>query len=309
MNFEAFVLGCGGMMPLPGRFLTSVLLRREGDLFLFDAGEGTQVSLRKLNLRWKKISAIFISHTHADHVTGLPGLLMLTSQVDREEPLYIYGPPKIKEYVDSSRRVLDMYINYEIIVQEIREPGILQSGEDYRIRCFGLRHSKPCLGYTLEEHSRPGVFYPEKALALGVDRGPLFSRLQAGETLVLEGDRLVRPEDVMGPPRPGRKFSFITDTAYLSDVYREVAASDLLICEGMFCRDLEADAREKLHLTSTQAAQIARDAGVRRLGLIHYSPRYTKRDLPKLLEEAREIFPDTFLTTDGQALELPNREE
>ena len=99
MNLEAFVLGCGGMMPLPYRHLTSVLLRRDGDLFLFDCGEGTQVSLKRLNLKWKKIDAIFISHTHADHVTGLPGILMLNSQVDRKEPLYIYGPPKIAEYV------------------------------------------------------------------------------------------------------------------------------------------------------------------------------------------------------------------
>src|SRR6056297_2408136 len=116
MNLEVFVLGCGGMMPLPGRFLTSVLLRREGDLFLFDCGEGTQVSLKKLQLKWKKINAIFISHTHADHVTGLPGMLMLSSQVDRNEPLYIYGPPKITEFVETSRKVLDMYINYDIVV-------------------------------------------------------------------------------------------------------------------------------------------------------------------------------------------------
>ena len=119
MNLEAFILGCGGMMPLPYRHLTSVLLRREGHLFLFDCGEGTQVALRRLNLRWKRIDTIFISHTHADHITGLPGLLMLSSQVDREEPMYIIGPPKVAEYVETSRRVLDMYINYKIIVKEI----------------------------------------------------------------------------------------------------------------------------------------------------------------------------------------------
>ena len=117
MNLEAFVLGCGGMMPLPYRHLTSVLLRRDGNLFLFDCGEGTQVSLRRLNLKWKKIDAIFISHTHADHITGLPGLMMLSSQVDRDEPLYIYGPPKVADYVESSRKVLDMYINYPVVVK------------------------------------------------------------------------------------------------------------------------------------------------------------------------------------------------
>ena len=120
---EAFVLGSGGTTPLPNRHLTSVLLRREGEVFLFDAGEGTQVSLRAFNLKWKKISAILISHTHADHVTGLPGMLMLSSQVDREDPLYVIGPPRITEYVDANRRVLEMYINYEIRVREIEEPS------------------------------------------------------------------------------------------------------------------------------------------------------------------------------------------
>ena len=162
MNLEAFVLGCGGMMPLPYRHLTSVLVRREGDLFLFDGGEGTQVSLRRLNLKWKKINAIFVSHTHADHVTGLPGILMLSSQVDRDEPLYIYGPPKIAEYIESSRKVLDMYINYPIIVKEITAPCICHEGDGFYIRAFPLEHTKTCVGYTLEELPRPGEFHPER---------------------------------------------------------------------------------------------------------------------------------------------------
>jgi len=198
MNLEAFILGCGGMMPLPNRHLTSVLLRREGELFLFDAGEGTQVSLRRLNLRWKKISVIFVSHTHADHVTGIPGLLMLSSQVDRDDPLYIIGPPRIADYIESSRRVLDMYINYEIVVKEITQPGVVYEGDGFQVRAFPLRHTKPCLGYTMEEEGRPGEFHPDKAEALGVTRGPLWSRLQAGEA-VLSGDGSeVRPEEVLG---------------------------------------------------------------------------------------------------------------
>ena len=209
MNLEAFILGCGGMMPLPHRHLTSMLLRREGDLFLFDAGEGTQVSLRRLNLRWKKINAIFISHTHADHVTGLPGLLMLSSQVDRDDPLYIYGPPKIAEYIDSSRRVLDMYINYEIIVKEVQAPAVCYEGDGFRVRAFPLRHTKLCYGYTLEEDERPGVFHPDKAKGLSVPMGPLWSRLQAGETVeALDGTR-VSPADVLGPPRAGDRKSVV----------------------------------------------------------------------------------------------------
>ena len=146
MNLEAFVLGTGGMMPLPGRGLTSVLVRREGELFLFDCGEGTQIGLRRLNLRWKKITSIFISHTHADHVTGLPGILMLSSQVDRDEPLYIYGPPKIRDFVEAMRRTLDMYINYEIVVREIEGSLVLVQAEDYVIRwCIQNRVSRTAL--------------------------------------------------------------------------------------------------------------------------------------------------------------------
>ena len=310
MNLEAFVLGSGGMMPLPSRHLTSVLLRKDGDLFLFDCGEGTQVSLRRLNLRWKKISAIFISHTHADHVTGLPGILMLSSQVDRDEPLYICGPPKIREYVEMNRKVLDMYINYEIRVVEFTEARTVFEGKDFKVRSFPLEHTKPCFGYTLEEEMRPGIFFPEKAREQGVPVGPLWSTLQQGEAVTNDRGETVEPSQVLGPLRRGRKFSYVTDTLYRRTIAPEVAGSDLLICEGMFASDLEASAREKKHLTAEQAATVARDAGgVKKLGLIHYSPRYGSRELKKLEDEARAIFPSSFLTRDRQCLDIPNEEE
>jgi ribonuclease Z len=299
MNLEAFVLGCGGMMPLPNRHLTSVLLRREGELFLFDGGEGTQVALRRLNLRWKKISVIFISHTHADHVTGLPGLLMLSSQVDRDDPLYIIGPPRIAEYIEASRRVLDMYINYEIVVKEITSPGIVYSGDGFHVRAFPLRHTKPCYGYTLEEDMRPGEFHPEKAEALCVPRGPLWAKLQSGESVKAAGGREVRPDEVLGSPRSGRKFSFVTDTLAFPEIAPHVAYSDLFVCEGMFEQALAEDARAKKHMTAEEAARIAAAAGgIKKLALIHYSPRYTEFDLKQLLKEAQSIFPDTVLSRD-----------
>jgi ribonuclease Z len=308
MNMEVFILGTGGMMPLPGRSLTSVLLRREGELLLFDCGEGTQVSLRRLSLRWKKISVIFISHTHADHVTGIPGMLMLSSQVERDDPLYIIGPPRIREYVEASRRILDMYINYEIVVREAYGEEVLYEGAGYRVSAFPLNHTKPCLAFSLEEQMRPGVFLPENATALGVPRGPLWSRLQAGETVRLGPGREVRPEQVMGPRRSGRKFSFVTDTAWVPRLPEFVRGSDLLICEGMFAEELREDAAEKRHLTASQAAQVASLGAVGSLGLIHFSPRYTERELKALLGEARAIFPDTFLARDLQAIDLQYRE-
>ncbi len=309
MNLEAFILGSGGMMPLPYRQLTSMLVRREGELFLFDAGEGTQVSIRRLNLRWKKITAIFISHMHADHVTGLPGILMLSSQVDRSEPLYIYGPPKLADYIEQNRRLLDMYINYEIIVKEISERGTVWEGEGYSIRAFPLRHTKMCFGYVLEEAPRPGVFYPERAIDIGVPRGPLWSELQSGHPVSLAGGRVVYPSEVLGEARSGRKISYITDSLYFPELSREVAGSDLLICEGMFEHALLETAVEKRHMTARQAAQIARDAGdVHQLGLIHYSPRYAERELKVLLEEAREVFPQTVLTKDRMCFPVEFRD-
>ncbi|MBN2653433.1 MAG: ribonuclease Z [Spirochaetales bacterium] len=312
MSLEVFVLGTGGMMPLPHRFLTSVLLRREGDLFLFDCGEATQISLKKLNLGWKKISAIFISHTHADHVTGLPGLLMLSSQVERDEPLYIYGPPKIKDYIESSKKTLDMYINYEIIVREI-DPELyndgLFKGDGFQINSFPLRHTKPCVGYSLVEDSRPGVFDPQKARDLNVPVGPKWSYLQKGESVEASDGSIVEPGQVLGPKRSGRKFSFVTDTSYMPSISNYVTNSDLLICESMFTADLVEDAAKKMHLTSVQAARIANDAGgIDKMGLIHYSPRYVTRELKQMQQEASTIFPNTFLCKDGMSLVVPNKD-
>lgn len=310
---ESFILGTGGMMPLPNRNLTSMLLRREGELFLFDCGEATQISLRQLNLKWKKISVILISHTHADHITGLPGILMLTAQVERDDPLVIIGPPKVREYVESSRRALDMYINYPIEVRQIESPGTPQEvyrGEGYSIRSFPLRHSRVCVGYSFIEDDRPGIFYPEKAEAAQVPRGPLWGRLQKGETVELEDGRRIRPGDVMGQARRGRKVSYVTDTAWRDTIPGEVTGSDLLLCEAMFGEEFADTAREKKHLTARQAGRIAAGAGgVKKLGLFHYSPRYIDRELKVLRDECRREFPGAFLCRDRMTIELPFGED
>ena len=305
MNMEVFIFGCGGMQPLPYRHLTSVLLRRDGDLFLFDGGEGTQVSLKRLNLKWKKINAIFVSHTHADHVTGLPGIMMLSSQVDRTEPLYIYGPPKIAEYIETSRKVLDMYINYPVIVKEISAPCIVHEEKDFIIRAFPLKHTKTCVGYTLEEKDRPGEFNPERAKELNVPCGPLWSKLQGGQSVQSLDGTTVNPSDVLGAARKGRKFSYVTDTLYLDSIADEVRNSDLLICEGMFENALIDQAKEKKHMTASQAAAIARDSNSKKMALIHYSPRYTDRELVVLEEEAKKIYPNAILSKDRMCFEIP----
>ncbi len=304
MNFEVFVLGTSGMMPLPNRNLTSAMIRREGELFLFDCGEGTQISLKKLNLKWKKIHSIFISHMHADHVTGLPGILMLSSQVDRDDPLTIYGPSRLKEYVDANRRILDMYINYEIIVKTVEE-GIILEEEDYTVRAFELNHTKPCFGYVFEEKPRPGLFHPETSQALNVPVGPLWGKLQKGESVTLEDGKVIQPSDVMGQARDGRKFSYVTDSLYLPTIADHVRESDLLLCEGMFTDDLRDSAKEKKHMTAGDAALIAKEANVKQLGLLHYSPRYSDYELRFLLKDAKKVFTNSVLSKDRMLFNIP----
>lgn len=305
MDFEVFILGTSGMMPLPGRFLTSSMVRRKGELFLFDCGEGTQVSLKMLNLKWKRINKIFISHMHADHVTGLPGILMLSSQVDRDEPLYIYGPKKLKSYIDSSRSILDMYINYEIIFVEVNE-GVIIENDEYTVEAIKLNHTKPCFGYILREKDRPGEFYPQKAIELKIKPGPDFGKLQKGEEVVNPDGVTITSDMVMGSSRRGRSFSYITDTLYLDTIAEKIKDVDLLLCEGMFEAGMEDVAKEKKHMCVNQAAQIAKDANARMLGLMHYSPRYSDFELKALKHQARAIFKNTVLTKDRMIFGIPN---
>ena len=304
MNFEVFVLGTSGMMPLPNRFLTSAMVRREGELFLFDSGEGTQISLKMLNIRWKRINSIFISHMHADHVTGLPGILMLSSQVDRDEPLTIYGPPKLAEYVNQTRKLLDMYINYEIVIKSVEE-GIILETDEYFVEAFKLDHTKPCFGYTMREKPRSGVFNVEKAVELNVPKGPMWSRLQKNEEVVLEDGTIIKPEMILGKQREGRGFSYVTDTLYKDSIAQHVNNVDLLLCEGMFDDSLLESAKEKKHMTASQAALVAKEGQVASMGLIHYSPRYTDRQLKLLLKEAQEIFLNIFLAKDRMVFNIP----
>ncbi len=304
MNFDIHILGTSGMMPLVNRYLTSAVLQRQGELFLFDCGEGTQVALKKMGLRWKQISTILITHMHADHVTGLPGLLMLSSQVNREEPLYIYGPKKIKDYVLETKKMLDMYINYEIIIKEIEE-GLVLDREDLYIECMSLDHTKPCLAYNVVEKDRSGEFFPDLANKYKVPMGRLWGKLQKGESVLNSDNQLISSDMVCGKPRKGRKFSYVTDTKYLENISTFVKDADILICESMFEKDLIEDASKKKHLTSIQSATIAKDANVKRHYMTHYSPRYANSELKKLLNEARTINKNTHLGKDGLSIKIP----
>jgi len=296
---------------LPNRFLSCCMLTKDGDSFLFDCGEATQISLKKNNLKWKKIKVIFISHTHADHVTGLPGILMLLTQVERTEPLYIIGPPNIKAYIEASYATLEMYKNYEIVIKEIN-PAISQevfSTDKYKVISVPVNHTRICTGYSFIEKDKPGVFYPHKAELLGVEKGKLWSKLQNGENVTLADGSVIEPNMVMGEKRKGMKFSYITDTLFVENIKNIIRDSDLIVCEGMFLKELTALARDKKHMTAQQAGILARISNVKKLIITHFSPRYVNHELNKLLKEAKEEFENTFLAKSGDEYILNYQEE
>ena len=198
-----------------------------------------------------------------------------------------------------------MYINYPIVVKEITAPCVVHEGDGFYIRAFPLDHTKTCVGYTLEELDRPGEFNPAKANELKVPVGPLWGKLQKGESVQNTEGKVITPDMVMGEKRSGRKFSFVTDTLYKSSIAKEVMGSDLLICESMFEDELLDQAKEKKHMTASQAATIARDSNSKRMCMIHYSPRYTDKELEKLLSQAQKIYPNAELSRDRMHIEIP----
>jgi ribonuclease Z len=295
---DVYLLGEGGTMPLPGRWLSSLLVRHEGRLLLFDCGEGTQIPLRAAGWGLRAVDTIFITHFHGDHVGGLPGLLLTLGNAERREPLTIYGPPGLAAVV-AGLRVIAPRLPYDV---ECRE---LAGGERFalgalRVACLAVEHSLPCLSYTLER-PRGRRFEPERARALGLPP-PLWGRLQRGETVAWEG-RSILPDDVLGERRAGVKLAFVTDTRPTPALPGFVAGASLLVCEGMYgtSEDLPK-ALENRHMLFTEAAEIARGGGVNTLWLTHFSPSLTAP--ADYLPLARAIFPNTRLGATGLAATL-----
>ncbi len=300
------ILGSGGAFPTSRRMLPSTALLREGEMFIFDCGEGSQLQLAKSHLGWARMRAIFISHLHGDHVIGLAGLLMTMSMGERSAPLTIYGPPGIRGYVDLSRKYLKFGVAYPLEVQEIGA-GVVIEEEEYRIDALEVDHRVFTLAYRLREYPRPGRFDLEAARRLGVPAGPLYKRLQSGEEVTLEGGKVVKPEEVLGPPRPGRTVVYMVDTRPFAGAEEFVRGADLLIHDGMFADDMASESGLKGHSTGREAARLARKAGVRQLVLVHISPRYLS--IKEMLQEAREEFPNTRVARDLDVYEVEHREE
>lgn len=295
------LLGTGGMMPLPERALTSLYVRCNGKAVLIDCGEGTQTAIRKTGLRFKPIEAILITHFHADHISGLPGLLLTLGNEGRTEPVHMFGPQGLEKVVNCLRVIVGD-LPFEIVYHE------LLTGEIADFSCAGfsgtaipMDHGMPCFGYRLDL-SRPGRFDPVRARERGVPV-LLWSRLQKGESL--EG---FVPEDVLGEPRRGLRLVYATDSRPVPWLAEIAENSDLLVLEGMFGEPEKlARAQESHHMLMGEAAAIAAEAKAKQLLLTHFSPANPEPEA--FLEDLRQIFPDTVIGTDGYCMNLRFPEE
>jgi ribonuclease Z len=294
MDLDVLFVGTAGSAPTARRGLPATLVRRGGDRLLFDCGEGTQRQLLR-SVGLLDLEEIFISHFHADHFLGLPGLLKTFSLRGREQPLTIYGPPRLQALFDALRPVMGK-TGFEVRVVEL-EPNDQLERDGYAVAAFAVAHRVTAYGYALIEDERPGRFDEARARELGVTPGPDFGRLQHGEPV---GG--VTPDQVLGPARPGRKVVLAGDTAPCEMTEVVSHGADLLVHEATFSEEDAERARETGHSTARGAAELAARAGVRLLALTHISQRYAG---PELRDEAREVFENTIVPRDFDRVEIP----
>ena len=299
MDLDVVFLGTAGSMPTAQRGPSATLVRRGGERLLFDCGEGTQRQLLRCDVGLVELREVFFTHYHADHYLGLPGMLKTFSLRGRELPLTLYGPPGLGDLLGALRRVFGR-LSYELETVELR-PGDALARDSYRLEPFAVEHGLTALGYALVEDVRPGRFDVETADALGVPFGPERGALQRGEPVTLAGGRVVAPEQVLGPPRAGRKLVLTGDTRPAKAVVEAAAGADLLVHEATFCEDERERAAETGHSTAREAATVALAAQARLLALTHLSSRYSGSEVAR---EARELFPETIVPRDFDVVEL-----
>ena len=296
---DVCLLGSGGMMPLPYRFLTALMTRFNGSSLLIDCGEGTQVAIKEKGWSFKPIDVICFTHYHGDHISGLPGLLLTMGNADRTEPLTLIGPKGLERVV-GSLRVIAPELPFPIIYKEIEGPEQTFEMNGYRLKAFRVNHNVLCYGYTLEI-DRAGKFDVGRAKAQDIPQR-YWSRLQGGETIETDG-RVLTPDMVLGPPRKGIKLTYTTDTRPTDSIRRNAKGADLFICEGMYGeKEKAAKAAEYKHMTFYEAAELAREAQAVEMWLAHYSPSLTRPE--QYMDEVKKIFPAAKAGKDGMSAEL-----
>jgi ribonuclease Z len=300
MDLDLVFLGTAGSMPTAQRAPAALLVRRGGDRLLFDCAEGTQRQLLRSSVGLVELGEIFVTHFHADHILGLPGLFKTFSLRGRERPLDVHGPRGLVDLLASLKRVVGK-LSYDVRVIEL-EPGDVLERDGYRLAAFPVSHGVPAVGWALIEATRPGRFDVEAADALGVPSGPARGALQRGEPVTTPDGRTVSADQVLGPPRAGRKLVITGDTASSETIVEAAWGADVLVTEATFSEEERERAEETMHQTAAQAAGIAQRANVGLLALTHLSNRYFG---PEIAREAREIFPDTVVPKDFDIIEVP----
>ena len=296
---DVCLLGTSGMLPLPGRWLTSLMTRYNGSSLLIDCGEGTQIAIKEKGWSYNPIDVVCFTHYHADHISGLPGLLLTMGNSDRKEPLTLIGPKGLSRVVNALR-VIAPELPFEINMIELNGQQEHLSIKGYEIDAFRVNHAVTCYGYTISI-PRIGKFNADKAKELGIPCR-IWNKLQHGQEIEYEGVTYT-PDMVMGAPRKGIKLTYCTDTRPVQAIVDNAKNSDLFICEGMYGeKDKESKAKEYKHMTFTEAAQLAKNADVREMWLTHYSPSLVRPQ--DYVDKARKIFPATIAANDGRTVEL-----
>jgi ribonuclease Z len=304
-------LGTSSGVPTRSRNVSSIALRlpQRAELWLFDCGEGTQHQILRSDLKVSQITRIFITHMHGDHIYGLMGLLASCGLAGNPNRIDIYGPPKLEDYLKACGRYSQTHFSYPIKAHTVN-PGEIFEDDEYIVSCIPLTHRVPAFGYKVAEKDKPGRFNVEKAVELGIPSGPLYGRLKRGEVITLPGGQVINGAELCGEPHIGRKFVYCTDTIYCDNAVQLAQDADVLVHEATFSHQDAELAYQRLHSTSTMAAQVALGAGVKQLIMTHFSPRYAPGNaivLDDLLTEAQAIFPNTLMAYDFFTYEIPRR--
>jgi len=299
-------LGTAGSVPTPERNLPAILVNRKGELILFDCGEGTQQQMMRARTGMGSLTSIFITHFHADHILGIPGLIQTMNFNDRTEPLNIYGPHWVEEFVRMMTALGFYKLKYNVKAIELY-PGDKVDRGDYYIEALKTKHSVASLGYALVEKERLGKFDRDKAVELGVAPGPLFKRLHNGKDVEVDG-KIIKSSDIVGRPRRGRKVVYSGDTRPCSGVFVASNKADLLIHDSTFADDMLDWAKKTQHSTAGEAASLASLANAYQLVLTHISSRYSD-DTSQLLEDAKKEFGNVCIATEFMEIEIPYRDD